>query len=624
MEGMVMKLFYDRKSKDPIYYIQQGIRNGKKTTTKNVKRIGKHSELLAITSDPLAYAHEQVAAFNKEFKEGKVDMTLKIDFSEKLSPTSDTASRSSLLNVGYLILQKVYHDLGIADFFAPVQSASRITFSCNEINRFLTFGRILDPRSKLGIYDRLDTYFEQPGFDYQHILRFMDILEGHYSDYISYLFEHSGKVISRDTSVCYFDCTNFYFETETEDPEYVDEVTGEILKGLRRYGPSKEHRPNPIVQMGLFMDGKGIPISMCINPGSDNEQACAVPMAEEITRMFGGKKFIYCADAGLGSVNIRRYQSMGGRAFVVTQSVKKLSDVLQQAIFDDSDYRLLSDNSPVTLERMKGFERMKEENRGLYNDVAYKVLTADRAIDVGFSEDKLLKNGKAVKANSKACLKQKIIVTFSRKELEYQRFIRNSQIERARSILKDQRVEDVKKGPNDVTRFIKRISTGKDGAKAADYYTIDEARIREEEKYDGFYAVATNLDDKPKDILKINESRYKIEDCFRIMKTNFRSRPIYHHKRPRIIAHFMVCYTALLISQLLQNKLDDYGTHFTTEDILETLKNMNVSNNQDLYYAAQYRGSKVCTALNGLYGLGLDKKYYLPKDLHKMIKKIAD
>jgi transposase len=193
--------------------------------------------------------------------------------------------------------------------------------------------------------------------------------------------------------------------------------------------------------------------------------------------------------------------------------VKKLSDVLQQAIFDDSDYRLLSDNSPVTLERMKGFERMKEENRGLYNDVAYKVLTADRAIDVGFSEDKLLKNGKAVKANSKACLKQKIIVTFFQK------------------------------------------GTG-----------IPAVHPEQPDP--------TNLDDKPKDILKINESRYKIEDCFRIMKTNFRSRPIYHHKRPRIIAHFMVCYTALLISQLLQNKLDDYGTHFTTEDILETLKNM--------------------------------------------------
>ncbi|MGB4438542.1 MAG: transposase [Sedimentibacter sp.] len=617
-----MKLNYDRKSKDPTYFIQMGIRNGKKTTTKNVKRIGKYSELLAITPDPLAYAKKQVEEFNKEYKEGKIDMDFKVDFNEKLTATGNIASKSSSLNVGYFILQKIYQDLKIKDFFRDVQDNSKITFDCNSINRFLTYARILEPKSKLGTFDRLDLYYEQPSFEYQHILRFMDILQNNYDNYLEHLFLNSGNIVKRNTSVCYFDCTNYYFESESEDDEYVDKATGEILKGLRKYGPSKEHRPNPIVQMGLFMDGNGIPISMCINSGSDNEQKCAVPLEEKIVKMFKGKRFIYCADAGLGSLDIRKYNSMGGRAFIVTQSVKKLSDKLQKAVFSDCDYRRLSNNSPITIKHMKEFDRFKKENLPLYNDTVYKVLNADRAVDVGLYEEKVFKNGTTKEIKSKGILKQRIIITFSRKMMEYQRHIRNAQIERAKNIINTKNVDDVKKGPHDVTRFIKRMSIGKDGEKASDHYSIDQSVIDNEEKYDGYYAVATNLEDDAKSILEINSKRYKIEDCFRVLKTNFSARPVYHWTRNRIIAHFMICYTALLIYRLLESKLDQYGTHFTTENILETLRNMNILNSQDAFYTAAYKGSEVCTALNGIFNLGLDKKYYLPKELNKKIKKI--
>jgi transposase len=374
--------------------------------------------------------------------------------------------------------------------------------------------------------------------------------------------------------------------------------------------------------MGLFMDGSGIPISMCINPGSDNEQKCAVPLEQKLVKMFRGKRFIYCADAGLGSYNIRKYNSMGGRGFIVTQSVKKLSEVLQQAVFNDYDYKLLSSGSPVTIEDMKGFDRFDEKNLPIYNDLAYKVMTVKKPIDLGLREEKVLKNGKTKMVKVKGILAQYIIITFSRKMMEYQRHIRNAKIERARDILENKDVEDVKKGPHDVTRFIKRNSTGKNGEKAIDHYEIDQAAIDEEEKYDGYYAVATNLDDDVKDILQINSNRYKIEDCFRILKTNFRARPVYHRNRKRITAHFMICYTALLIYRLLECKLNEYGKHFTTANIIETLRNMSVMNVQDMYYTAAYRGSQVCTALNGVYDLGLDKKNYLPKDLNKKIKNI--
>ncbi len=486
----------------------------------------------------------------------------------------------------------------------------------------MTYARVLEPDSKLGTYDHLHRYYEQPTFDYVHMLRTMDILEQHYDEYLSHLFKQSTAIVPRDTSVCYFDCSNYYFESESDDEDYVDEVTGEILKGLRKYGPSKEHRPNPIVEMGLFMDSRGLPISMCIHSGSDNEQTCAIPLEKKLAQMLEGKKFIYCADAGLGSLNIRKFNSMGGRSFIVTQSIKKLSDTLKKAVFNDYGYKLLSNDRPVTMKDMKTFDKNDPSNLELYHDRAYKIVQADKAIDLGLYDEKVLKNGKTKKVKSKAILKQKLILTFSRKMMEYQRYIRNRQIERAKKILTSSDPESIKKSPHDVRRFIKRTSLTTSGDKVTDSYSIDQSVIEEEEKYDGYYAIATNLEDDAKTILEISSKRYKIEDCFRVMKTNFSARPVHHRNRERIIAHFMICYTALLIYRLLEAKLDDYGTHFTTENIIETLKNMEVVNVQDIYYQSTYNGSQVCTALNAVFELGLDKKYYQPKELNKKIKKI--
>lgn len=617
-----MKLYYDKRAKDPIYYVQQGFRNGKKTTTKNVAKIGKHSDLLKITDDPLTYAKEQIQKYNDELKNNKVSMEVIIDFDEKIKSSNDLVSSSNQVNIGYFILQKIYHDLKLGAFFKKVTSDMKVTFDPDQINRFMTYARVLEPDSKLGTYDHLHRYYEQPTFDYVHMLRTMDILEQHYDDYISHLFKQSNTIVPRDTSVCYFDCTNYYFEIECDDEDYVDVVTGEVLKGLRKYGPSKEHRPNPIVEMGLFMDSRGLPISMCINSGSDNEQTCAIPLEKKMAQMLEGKKFIYCADAGLGSLNIRRFNSMGGRSFIVTQSIKKLSDTLKKAVFNDYGYKLLSNDRPVTIEDMKTFDKNDKKNLELYNDSAYKIVEADKAIDLGLYDEKVLNNGKTKKVKSKAILKQKIIITFSRKMMEYQRYIRNRQIERAKKILTSNDPESIKKGPHDVRRFIKRTSLATSGDKVTDSYTIDQSVIEEEEKYDGYYAIATNLDDDAKTILEISSQRHKVEDCFRVMKTNFSARPVHHRNRERIIAHFMVCYTALLVYRLLEAKLDDYGTHFTTENIIETLKNMEVVNVQDMYYQSTYNGSQVCTALNAVFDLGLDKKYYQPKELNKKIKKI--
>ena len=524
-------------------------------------------------------------------------------------------------NIGYFYLQEILSGLKLKEFFREKQSDRKMTFDGYTILRFLTYARILNLGSKLACRNQLHSYYEQPDFDYQHILRFMDLLENHYSDYLSWLFHHSNSVLERDTSVLYYDCTNFYSECEREDEDYVDEVTGELVSGLRKYGTSKEHRPNPIVEMGLFLDRRGIPLSMCIHPGNKSEQLTAVPLEKEIAKMLKGAKFIYCADAGLGSYTIRQFNSMGGRAFIVTQSLKKLSSVLKEAVFNDYDYRLLSNDVPVSVEAMKSFDRMKKENLGLYNDFAYKVIRADKAVDLGLYEERRTKSGKIRRVKATGMLEQRIIITFSRKAMEYQRAVRGRQIERAMQMLKRQDPEEIKKGPNDVRRFMKRITETKFGEKASVTYELDEAKIAEEERYDGFYAVATNLEDPVKDILAVAHKRYQIEDCFRVMKTNFSGRPINHRLPERIKAHFLNCYTALLVYRLLQAKLDDQGTHVTPENLIQTLQNMNVVNIHDVEYMALYNGSTALTAMTQASSLNLEMLHYKPKDLNAMLKK---
>lgn len=612
-----MKLYYDKRLKDPTYYIQQGFRNGKKTTTKNIKRLGKHSELLLITDDPLEYAKNEVKKMNEEYRSGRSEFIVTMDFNERIPSTDSPCSNSTSLNIGYLYLKDIYAKLNLSDFFKSVSSDRKITYDCNKICQFLTYARILDPASKYGTYDKLDTYYEKPQVEYQHMIRFLDILDRNSDKYLKHLFDNSENIVKRDTSVMYYDCTNYFFETEKPDEEIVDEVTGEIILGLRQFGISKENKTSPIIEMGLIMDSRGIPISMCIHPGNTNEQLTAVPLEKEVIRMTGNKKFIYCADAGLGSYNIRKFNDMGGRAYIVTQSVKKLGQEIKDIVFNDSNYRLLSNDDAITLKEMRTFNKKDANNLSLYNDFAYKVIPANTAMDTGLYEEKVYKNGRTKKVKAKGTLHQYIIVTFSRKMMEYQRTIRERQLERAKKLLRLKDPEKIKKGPNDIRRFLKNTSS--DTAN----YVLDMDKIHEEEKYDGFYAIATNLDDSAKDILAVAQNRYKIEDCFRIMKTNFDARPVFLRKPERIRAHFLICYTALLIYRLMECKLDDNLTHVTTSNLIKTLRNMNVVNMDDMYYKSIYSGSQALDALERCFELQLNRKYYRPSDLNKIVKKFS-
>ena len=602
-----MKLNIVKTKSSELLYIQKSVRNGKKVTSYNVEKLGKMSDLM----DSLNMSRDEVIQWAKD----KAKSTPLPDKNDRIPIYLSSSAQieiddKRLLSAGYLFLQDILYSMKFKNIIRNIDNRHDYDFSLENIFSDLIYARILDPCSKRESFETAKSFLEPPRYQLHDVYRALSIIAEE-DDYIqSEIYRNSNFVINRNNKVLYYDCTNYFFEIEEE-------------KGIRKYGASKEHRPNPIVQMGLFTDGNGIPLAFCIHPGNTNEQVTAIPLEKEVRKMLGGTRFIYCADAGLGSYNIRKFNSMGGNAFIVTQSIKKLSDVLQAAVFNDYDYRLLSDDSPVLINDMKGFDRFDPDNLGLYNDFAYKEITADKAVDLGLYEEKICKNGKVKRVKATGTIKQKVIVTFSRKMMEYQRTVRDRQIERAKHLLCSNNPEEIKKGPNDVRRFMKRKAVTKNGEKAVVTYELDEEKIALEEKYDGYYAVATNLlKDPAKDILAISHQRYKIEDCFRVMKTNFSARPAYHWAQRRIKAHFLICFTALLVQRLLECRLDDQGTHVTTENLITTLKNMNVVKVHDVEYRALYDGSNALDAVTKLTGLTLDRLHYQPKELNKKIKKI--
>lgn len=605
-----MKLVYNKKSKDPFLYIQHGYRIDGKVKTVTICKLGKYSELAKEHDDPFKYAESVLQKYNKDYNSIKND-----EKGKKLDKTNNKICNSNVLNIGYFYLQYFYSKLKIKDFIDELSETRKFTFNLNDITRFIVFDRILNPKSKLSTLKDLSHFYEKPIIEYQHVLQGIDVLAENYDKYLKHLFINSNNIVTRDTSICYYNCTNYYFEIEEPDI-YIDEVTGEEITGLRQYGPSKEHRPNPIVEMGLFMDKDGIPISMGIFSGNMNEQKTVSGIETKMIKSLKKKEFIYCGDAGLGSASIRAFNDMGGRAFIVTQSIKKLSEEFQKELLKDEGFKLFSNDKSITLKELKTFDKSKEENINLYEDKAYKSLIVDSNIDLGLLEEKMQKNGKIKYIKSKAALKQKIIITYSRKMAEYQKHIRNKQIERAKALIK-KGVDDIRKGPNDISRFIMKEQ------KAKDVYILNEEKIAQEEKFDGFYALATNLlEDKEIDIININSERYKIEDCFRVLKTNFDARPVYHRLDNRITAHFMICYTSLLIYRLLKKKLKEKDYNFTINEILESLKSINVFQDEDKYKPI-YEQGQFLDAMNDITQIDLDSTYFKQTYFKKIIKKIS-
>ena len=575
------------KSKnDQIVYISKSIRKGNKVYRKCIKKLGFLSELAKVHKDPLLYAKQVAQEMTEAENENKEDILLRLSSSTRID-----LDKQHLFNAGYLFLQKIYYGLSLHKTCEKIMKKSKASFDLNHILSDLVFSRILYPTSKRSSFELSFQYLEQPNYELHDVYRALDLLSDSISLIQSEVYKNSSKVCKRNTSVLYYDCTNFFFETEKQDD-------------FRKYGVSKEHRPNPIVQLGLFMDGNGIPLAFNMNPGNQSEQLSPLPTEEMIEKDFGLSKFIYCSDAGLGSYNIRWFNHLKDRSFIVTQSLKKLKGHLRDWALDDSNWQqgksidsLSSDSTEILIKSRPILEKgtIRLEVPSDLDDDLIEILHIQKEMD------------------------QRLIVTYSPQYAAYQKSIRDSQIERAKRLIKKPSSFD-KVSSTDCRRFVKNIAFNKEGEIIGKNLYLDESLILEEEQYDGFYALVTNLDDNDEEIVAINHNRWKIEESFRIMKTEFKSRPVYVHKESHIKAHFLTCYLALLIYRILEQKLNVDGYHFTTREIIDSLRELKLMKVSDYGYLPSYTRVPIIDRLSEIYKFPFNKQAYRTTKIKSIIR----
>lgn len=471
-------------------------------------------------------------------------------------------------NVGYLFLEKLYTQLNIKNICSSIQDKYQFHFDLNEILSYLVYSRIIYPSSKLETFNQCKNFIKQPSFELHDEYRALNYIAQNMDFIQERLFINSKEIMKRNSKVIYYDCTNYFFEIDTQDD-------------LRKYGISKEHRPNPIVGMGLFMDGDGLPLSFNIYPGNKNEQTTLIPEESKIINNFklDDSKIILCTDAGLSSDEIKKFNVKDKRGFVITQSIKKLKDEYKQQIFDKSNWRIVNDLKNVyNLSTIENDTKLREQ---YYNTLFYKIIETETK-----------------------SVKQDLIVTFSFKYFDYNRSIRNNQIERAKKSIESGNVTRKGKNQNDYRRFIDSLNVTDEGEVAENIeYCINEDIIKKEEIYDGYYGLTTNLIGEIEEILKIVKGRWEIEESFRIMKSDFLARPINLSREDRIKAHFMTCFISLLIYRILEKKLD---YKYTTSEILKTIRNMTVLEHKGCGYEPEYERTELTDKLHEIFKFNTD------------------
>ena len=570
-----MRVVTSKSKNAESFYISKGYVNDKGVSTSViVRKLGTLKELLPehgpTRDDVMAWAKEQARIETLKYKQEKEEKQIKLTFhaGRLLDYHKQTFFRG-----GYLFLQFIYYQMQMNKICRKLKQRYKFKYDINAILSDLIYARILEPCSKRSSYKAASEFLEKPSYELHDIYRALDVLGAECDMIQAEVYKNSHFMGERNDKILYYDCSNYYFEIEQED-------------GSKKYGKSKEHRPNPIIQMGLFMDGDGIPLAFSLFPGNANEQTSLKPLEKKVLGEFGCQKFIYCSDAGLGSESIREYNHMGERAYIETQSIKKLKKEEKEWALSPQGFKRVSDDKPVDI------TKLPEDDKRLY----YK--------DEPYTTQKL---------------HQRLIITYSPKYALYQKSIRDKQVERAQKILDSGNAKKNRKNPNDPARFIGKMAVTKDGEAANIKQYLDEDKIADEAQYDGLYAVCTDLlDDGIGDILKVSEGRWQIEECFRIMKTDFSARPVYLREENRIKAHFLICFLALTIYRYLEKKLD---SKYTCEELLDTLKAMNFAGIQEQGFIPLYQREKITDDLHEACGFRTDYQFITKSKMRTIQKK---
>lgn len=576
-----MRLKVSRSKNSASLYVTKTVYIDKRERTITVEKLGTEAELREKLNgaDPYEWAKEYIKQLNVQEKEQQRRVLVPFEQSKIISKDEQHS-----FNGGYLFLQKIYHELRLDKICKEISKKYKFDFDLNSILSRLIYGRVIFPSSKLATYELSKKFIEQPNFDLHQIYRALEVLAKE-TDFIqSTLYENSTKISKRNTSILYYDCTNYFFEIEHDD-------------GDKQFGISKENRPNPIVQMGLFMDGDGIPLAFSINRGNMNEQLTLKPLEKKIISDFELSKFVLCTDAGLSSEDNRKYNSKDDRAFITTQSIKKLKEHLKKWVLSSNGWKLPG------------------------SDKTYDISKLDEIIDKAAPEDKPKIRAKVFYKErwiKEKDFEQRLIVTYSIKYRDYKRKIRSSQIERAKKAIEKNPTKIKKCNANDYKRFINKTSCTPDGEVAdKEIYSIDKNLIEKEELFDGFYGVCTNLEDDVCEIIKVNHRRWEIEECFRIMKSEFKARPVFLKNSDRIKAHFITCFISLIIYRLLEKRLNE---EFTCHEIISGLRNMDFFEVKGEGYVPTYTRNDFTDALHAAFGFRTDYEIVTTSVMKKILK----
>ena len=570
-----MNLHITKSKNAESFYICRSYTKANGTTSSTiVRKLGTLDHLLVehgpTRDDVLAWAKNEVKIETEKYNAEKEAKTVLIPFHADRQLDYD---KQAFFRGGYLFPQSVYYQLQLNNICRKLKQKYKFQYDINAILSDLVYARILDPCSKRSSYKTASAFLEKPSYELHDVYRALDVLGSECDLIQAELYKNSHFLGKRNDRVLYYDCSNYYFEIEQEND-------------CKKYGKSKEHRPNPIIQMGLFMDGDGIPLAFSLFPGNANEQSSLKPLEKKILSDFECQKFIYCSDAGLGSESIREFNHMGERSYIVTQSIKKLVKEDREWALNKQGFKKVSDNAPVDI------TKLSPDDTGLY----YK--------DEPYTTKKL---------------QQRLIITYSPKYALYQKAIRDKQVERAQQMLNTGTAKKNRKNPNDPARFIETMAITKEGEAADIKSFLNETKISEEAQYDGLYAVCTDLlDDGVGEILKVSEGRWQIEECFRIMKTDFSARPVYLQDENRIRAHFLICFLALTIYRFLERKLN---FKYTCEEILDTLKSMNFAEIQEQGFIPLYSRSVITDDLHNACGFRTDSQFLTKSKMRTIQKK---
>lgn len=571
-----MNLIISKSKNSKSLYIQKSFRKNGKSTSKIVKKLGTMEELLPkhnnSEDEVIAWGKKIAKKMTEEEKRDKDIVLISLSQSKLLEPMKQTS-----YNGGYLFLQNIFHSLKFDKICRDIQDEYKFEYDLADVLSRLIYSRIIYPSSKLSTFEDSKSFIEQPTFELHDIYRSLDVLAEKCDTIQEFLYENSKKVVNRNTSVLYYDCTNYFFEIEEE-------------RGNCRYGKSKEHRSLPIIQMGLLMDGNGFPLSFVIFPGNENEQPSLIPVEKKIIKDFGITKFVVCTDAGLASKENREFNIQKNCSYIVTQSLKKIKKHIKDWALNPEGWS-------------------KGDSTGL------DISSVMKAVDDGETfEDGIWYKERWINENG---IEQRIIVSFSPKYRAYQRYIRSRQIERARKSAESNK-KTTTKNPNSPSRFLDEVRYTDNGEVADNVeVVVNDGRIAEEEKYDGFYAVCTTLEDDIKDIIKVNKRRWEIEESFKIMKSEFKARPVYLQKDNRIEAHFLTCFIALMFIRILENKT---GNKLTIEKLIDTLREYNFYHYEGSGYVPTYTRNDATDILHEAFGFRTDYQINGEKNMKKIIK----